>query len=193
MNESLSLDPRSTALVVIDLQRGILVRETSPHANSDVLARSVKLVTACRKAGVQVVLVNVGFSADEKDRLGQPADAPNPPGKVPPGYSDLDPSLGSAESDLLITKRQWGAFYGTALDQQLRRRGIRTIILCGIATNFGVESTARDAWERNYELVFAEDAMAGMAPGAHEFAIKTIFPRLGRIRRTGDILAALPA
>jgi len=193
MNESLTLDPKSTALVVIDLQRGILARETSPHANADVLARSVKLVTACRKAGVQVVLVNVGFSPDEKDRLSLPADAPNPPGKVPPGYSDLDPSLGSAESDLLITKRQWGAFYGTALDQQLRRRGIRTIILCGIATNFGVESTARDAWERNYELVFAEDAMAGMAPGAHEFAIKTIFPRLGRIRRTGDILAALPA
>ena len=193
MNESLTLDPRSTALVVIDLQRGILARETSPHANTDVLARSVKLVTACRRAGVQVVLVNVGFSPDEKDRLSQPSDSPNPPGKVPPGYSDLDPSLGSAANDLLITKRQWGAFYGTALDQQLRRRGIKTIILCGIATNFGVESTARDAWERNYELVFAEDAMAGMAPGAHDFAIKTIFPRLGRIRRTGDILAALPA
>ena len=193
MNESLTLDPKSTAFVVIDLQRGILARETSPHANTDVLARSGKLVTACRKADVQVVLVNVGFSADEKDRLAQPADAPNPPGRVPPGYSDLDPSLGSAESDLLITKRQWGAFYGTALDQQLRRRGIRTIILCGIATNFGVESTARDAWERNYEIIFAEDAMAGMAPGAHEFAVKTIFPRLGRIRRTGDILAALPA
>lgn len=193
MTESLTLDPRSTALVVIDLQRGILARETSPHTNTDVLARSVKLVTACRKASVQVVLVNVGFSLDGRDRLSQPADSPTPPGKVPPGYSELDPSLGSAENDLLITKRQWGAFYGTALDQQLRRRGIKTIILCGIATNFGVESTARDAWERNYDLVFAEDAMAGMAAGAHDFAIKTIFPRLGRIRRTGDILAALPA
>ena len=193
MTGSLSLDLTTTALVVIDLQRGILARETTPHANTDVRARAVTLVDACRKAGVQVVLVNVGFSADEKDRLAQPADSPNPPGALPAGYSDLDPALGSHVNDLLITKRQWGAFYGTALDQQLRRRGIKTIILCGIATNFGVESTARDAWERNYELVFAEDAMAGMTPGAHEFAIKTIFPRLGRIRRTGDILAALPA
>jgi nicotinamidase-related amidase len=193
MTESLVLDPKSTALVVIDLQRGIMARETFPHTVPDVLARSVRLVDSCRKAGVQVVLVNVGFSADEKDRLSQLADSPNPPGRIAPGYSDLDPALGSDPNDLLITKRQWGAFYGTALDQQLRRRGIKTIILCGIATNFGVESTARDAWERNYELVFAEDAMAGMAPGAHEFAIKTILPRLGRIRRTGDILAALPA
>lgn len=192
MTGSLTLDPKSTALVVIDLQRGILARETTPHANTDVRARSVKLVNACRKAGVQVVLVNVGFSPDEKDRLSQPADSPNPPGPLPAGYSDLDPALGSDAGDLLITKRQWGAFYGTALDLELRRRGVTTIILCGIATNFGVESTARDAWERNYALVFAEDAMAGLAPGAHEFAIKTIFPRLGRIRRTSDILAALP-
>jgi nicotinamidase-related amidase len=193
MTDPFTLDPATTALVVIDLQKGILARETSPHAAPDVVARSAQLAARCRKVGATVVLVNVAFSGDEKDRLSQPADSPNPPGRIPPGYSELDPSLGRAENDLLISKRQWGAFYGTALDLQLRRRGVRTIILCGIATNFGVESTARDAWERNYELVFAEDAMAGLAPGAHEFAIKTIFPRLGRVRRTGDILAALPA
>jgi nicotinamidase-related amidase len=140
--------------------------------------------------------VRVSFAADWSDALKQPVDAPNPRAAVaarPAGWDELMPELAQAPGDLLVTKRQWGAFYGTALDLELRRRGITTIILCGIATNFGVESTARDAWERNYALVFAEDAMAGMSPGAHEFAIKTIFPRLGRIRRTGDILAALPA
>lgn len=74
----------------------------------------------------------------------------------------------------------------------LRRRGVRTIVLCGIATNFGVESTARDAWERNYEIVFVEDAMSGLDADAHAFAIAKIFPRLGRIRSTEIVLSSLP-
>ena len=189
----MTLDPATTALVVIDLQRGILGRETTPHAVPDVVARSAQLAAQCRKVGATVVLVNVSFSGDEKHRLAQPVDSPNPPGKMPPGYDILDPALGVVASDILVTKRQWGAFYGTALDLELRRRGVTTIVLCGVATSFGVESTARDAWERNYRIVFAEDAMAGMTPGAHEFAIKTIFPRIGWVRRTSDILAMLPA
>ena len=91
-----------------------------------------------------------------------------------------------------MTKRQWGAFYGTDLDLQLRRRGVKTIVLCGIATNFGVESTARDAWERNYEIIFAEDAMSSMEAESHHFAITRIFPRLGRVRSTEQVLAELP-
>ncbi|HEX4632402.1 MAG TPA: isochorismatase family protein, partial [Gemmatimonadales bacterium] len=82
-------------------------------------------------------------------------------------------------------------FYGTALDLHLRRRGIRTIVLGGIATNFGVESTARDAFERNYELVFVEDAMAALTAEAHAFACQTIFPRIGRVRSTQEVCDAL--
>jgi nicotinamidase-related amidase len=89
----------------------------------------------------------------------------------------------------VITKRQWGAFYGTGLDLDLRRRGKKTIVLGGIATNFGVESTARDAWERNYQLVLVEDAMAGMNNESHQFAIRRIFPRLGRVCGVADVLA----
>ena len=85
------------------------------------------------------------------------------------------------------------AFYGTDLDLQLRRRGLTTIILCGIATEFGVESTARDAYERGYELVFAEDAMTGRNAESHANAIRHIFPRIGRVRRTEEIVAALGA
>jgi nicotinamidase-related amidase len=92
---------------------------------------------------------------------------------------------------IAITKRQWGAFYGTQLDLQLRRRGIKTIVIAGIATNFGVESTARDAFERGYALVFVEDAMAGLTEGAHAFAISTIFPRIGRVRSTEELLKSL--
>jgi nicotinamidase-related amidase len=91
----------------------------------------------------------------------------------------------------VITKRQWGAFYGTELDLQLRRRGIRTIVIGGIATNFGVESTARDAFERGYEQVFAEDAMSSVSAEAHRFAVSVVFPRIGRVRSTDEILQAL--
>jgi len=110
----------------------------------------------------------------------------------PPDWSQLVPEIGPRDGDILITKHQWGAFYGTELDLQLRRRGVRTIVLCGIATNFGVESTARDGWERGYAIVFAEDAMTGLAAEAHQFAISTIFPRLGRVRSTDQILSAIP-
>ena len=98
------------------------------------------------------------------------------------------PELERGPSDIVITKHQWGAFYGTELDLQLRRRGIRTLVLAGISTNFGVESTARDAYERGFEQLFVEDAMSGLSPGAHEFAVKTIFPRIGRIISTRDLL-----
>ena len=186
-----NLDPKSSALVVIDLQRGIVARPTGPHSAADVVARASRLADAFRSAGATVVLVNVAFSVDRRDLLQPPVDSPNPPHTPPPEWSQIVDELHPRDGDLRITKHQWGAFYGTELDLQLRRRGVRTIVLCGIATNFGVESTARDAWERNYAIVFAEDAMAGMSAEAHQFAVGTIFPRIGRVRSTDAILQAL--
>ncbi|HEV2721333.1 MAG TPA: hydrolase [Thermoanaerobaculia bacterium] len=181
----MDFDAASTALVVIDLQRGVVARNCMPHASADVVANAAKLLRRFRERGALVVLVHVGFSADDGDRLKPRADEPAPPrSAISPDFAELVPELGHAPSDVVIVKRQWGAFYGTELDLQLRRRGIKALVLCGIATNFGVESTARDAWERGYELIFVEDAMSGLSPGAHEFAIKTIFPRIGRITTT---------
>ena len=89
------------------------------------------------------------------------------------------PELGPKPATCVVTKHQWGAFYGTELELQLRRRGVKTIVIGGISTNFGVESTARDAFERSFALVFVEDAMAAMSAEAHAFAMANIFPRLG--------------
>lgn len=191
MTDNLVLDPKRTALVLIDLQRGIMGRQTAPHSASDVMARSNQLAKRFREAGAPVVLVNVSFSPTGEDRLSQPIDAPAMP-PMEKGWDELSPDLSRDARDILVTKRQWGAFYGTALDLQLRRRKIDTIVIAGIATNFGVESTARDGYERGYAFVFAEDAMAS-SPGAHEFAITTIFPRLGRVRSSDEIMRALKA
>ena len=106
-------------------------------------------------------------------------------------WSDLVPELNPQENDQRITKKQWGAFYGTDLDLQLRRRKIDTIVLCGISTNIGVESTARFAYEYGYQQFFVEDAMSSRSASEHQHSVETIFPRIGRVRKTMDMLAIL--
>ena len=93
--------------------------------------------------------------------------------------------------DFVITKHQWGAFYGTELDLQLRRHGITSIVLCGIATNIGVESTARFAFEYGFNQIFVEDAMAAMSAEEHALTVAKIFPRIGLVKKTGEILEDL--
>jgi nicotinamidase-related amidase len=190
----LALDPKKTALVVIDLQRGILALPAATYTGDEVVERAAALCRAAREAGSTVVLVRVTPSADGRDALRPLADAPMPASaQLPAGWADLAPELGVQMGDVVITKRQWGAFYGTELDLQLRRRGVDTIILCGISANIGVESTARDAYERVYNLIVVEDAIAARSAEEHAFVMRTVFPRIGRIRKTAEVLAALGA
>ncbi len=187
---SLLLHAKETALVLIDLERAIVSRELQPHTAPDVVARSAKLGEALRQAGGTVVYVHVLLH--EVQRLPADSPMPPPPEPPPPSMSELVPEAGyQPATDILITKRQWGAFHATNLDQALRRKGIKTIILGGIATNFGVESTARAAQEHGYALVFAEDAMSSMKAEMHEFSVKTLFPIMGHVRSTAEILEAL--
>jgi nicotinamidase-related amidase len=147
-----------------------------------------------RKAGGTVVFVHVTPSPDGKDALKPITDAVQAPARaLPPDWADFVPELGVVPTDIVITKRQWGAFYGTELDLQLRRRGVDTILLCGISTSIGVESTARDAFERNYNQIFVEDAMAARDPDEHKHTVLSLFPRIGRVRSTAEVLAAIGA
>lgn len=190
--DALTLDPASTALVLIDLQKGIVARDTAPHAAADVVANAVRLAERFRGVGAPVILVRVSYAADLSDALAPPVDTPPPASTRSADWDQVVPELGPREGDLVVTKRNWGAFYGTDLELQLRRRGVRTIVLGGIATNFGVESTARDAYERAYAQVIVEDATSALSAQAHAFAFTTIFPRFARIRSTEQVLAALP-
>lgn len=185
----MNLNPQTTALVMIDLQHGNVARELAPYPASQVVANSVRLTEACRAAGAAVVYVRVSvgeLAAHEADRA--------LPGLkvIPPNPSDIVPEAGMQPGDFLVTKRQWGAFHATELDQILRRRGIKDIILTGIATNIGVESTARVAHDLGYDLVFVEDAMSSIGAGAHEWTVEHMFPLMGRVRSTEQVLAALP-
>lgn len=187
----LELDPQSTALVLIDLQQGILGYTLAPITGTELLARGQALAGRFRAAGATVVLVNVAFSADGRDALRPQVDEPQalPKGGFPAGWSEFPPGL-MQPGDLLITKRQWGAFHGTELDLQLRRRGIRTIVLGGVSTQIGVESTARQAYEHGYELLIVKDATASSVAEGHDMSMKHILPRLSRLVQSSDIAFA---
>ena len=173
-----------TALVLIDLQKGIVALPTV-HPAADVIERSARLARAFRSKGLPVVLVNVAGGAPGR------ADAAAPGGTRPADWAELVPELERAPQDYTVTKYQWGAFYGTPLDLHLRRRGVTQIVLAGISTSIGVESTARAAHELGYNVTLAVDAMTDLNADAHRNSLERIFPRLGESGSTGDVLAML--
>ena len=188
MANPIILNAKTTALVVIDMQKGIVAQTVRPYDTQTVLANTVKLADDFRAHEAFVVLVNVG-SRDGKDMLRPITDQPLAwSGERPKDWAVIVPELGPKETDHLVTKHQWGAFYGTDLDLQLRRRGIDTIVLCGISTSIGVETTAREAYQHGYQQIFVEDAMAAMSAEEHHHTVQYIFPRMGRIRVTADVV-----
>jgi nicotinamidase-related amidase len=191
MADDLTFNPQQTALVLIDLQKGILNMKGAPYDSSTVLSNAVRLIERFHEQQALVVLVHVGYSEDGHDAINVPTDASRTARDLPDDWMEFPPELTPQKQDLVITKRQWGAFYGTALDMQLRRRGIDTLVMGGIATNIGVESTARDAYERNYAQVFAEDAMTSMSTEAHGFSVEHILKRIGRVRSTEEVIEGM--
>lgn len=167
-----SLDPQS-ALIVIDLQKGILSRPTA-HPLADVIAKSAGLAEAFRRRGLPVVLVNVASKR-----------APSP------DFSELVPELNRRDEDLLITKQTWGAFTNTGLADKLAEKGVTQLVITGVATSIGVESTARQAHELGYKVVTVSDAMTDVSPEAHENSLTRIFPRLGQVGTRQEIEALL--
>ena len=186
----LHINREKTALVVIDLQKGIAGQDAKPHSAQDVIRNAAKLAEAFRKNSMPVFLVHVmmtpeiALTTESDETFVRPA-------QLPPDWADIVPELGPRPTDIVITKRQWGAFYGTDLELQLRRRGKDTIVLCGISTDFGVESTARFAYEYGFSQIFAEDAMSARSAEQHNAAVKYILRRLGRVRSTMEILNAI--
>jgi nicotinamidase-related amidase len=188
--KELIIDKTKTALVIIDLQKGIVSQPTKPYLAQDVIKNASKLVNVFRKNNMPVFLVHVIITKETmlnvlSDESFLSSSAPSS------DWSEFVPEMSPTSKDIVISKRQWGAFYGTDLELQLRRRGINTIVLCGISTDFGVESTARFAYEYGFQQIFAEDAMAARSAEQHNAAVNFTFKRIGRVRKTNEILKAL--
>lgn len=188
--ESDIIQANKTALVVIDLQKGIVSMESEPYSATQVIQNASRLVNTFSEKGAYVALVRVS-SIDGKDMLKPNSDLKRKPMQLPEGWDSLVPELANVKNTHVITKRQWGAFYGTELDLQLRRRGIDTIVLCGVSTGIGVDTTAREAYQRGYHQIFVEDAMAASTKEEHDYVCKYIFPRIGKIRSSEEVAISL--
>ncbi len=171
------------ALVVIDLQRGVAAMPCA-HPVGEIAARVARLARAFRDRQLPVILVNVAGRAPGRTDQ-QVAFSP------PAGWTELLPELERQPSDYTLTKLQPGAFYGTALEQILRRRGATQLVLTGIATSIGVEATARTAYDHGYHVVLAIDAMTDRSLEAHRHSVEVIFPRIGETTTTDALLAHL--
>ncbi|MEK0097251.1 hydrolase [Streptomyces sp. NPDC056002] len=185
-----TLDER-TALVVIDLQKGIVGAPTTPYTGAEVVARSVELARAFRSHGLPVVLVRVSAAADGADAVPGRNETQGRTGARPEGWDVIVDELSGHPEDITVTKRNWGAFFGTDLDLQLRRRGITQVVMTGVATSIGVESSARAAHEHGYHVTLATDAMTDLDVEAHRNSIERIFPRLGETGTTEEIAELL--
>jgi nicotinamidase-related amidase len=177
------LDPK-TALIVIDLQKG-LVDLPLVHPIADIVKRSRLLVDAFRNRGLPVVLVNVAGGASGRTE--------QPRGSVPraPGWTDFIPELDHQPGDIVVTKHTWGAFASTDLERRLKTLGVTQVVIVGVATGTGVESTARQAYEQGFNVTLAVDAMTDRRPEAHDYSIKNVFPRLGETGTTQEIINLL--
>jgi nicotinamidase-related amidase len=188
--QELTVDKAKTALVVIDLQKGIAAQPTKPYPAHEVITNAAKLVNTFRKNDMPVFLVHVIITKETMLNVVSDESFSRP--SLPSSdWAEFVPEMSPTPKDIVIAKRQWGAFYGTDLELQLRRRGMDTIVLCGISTDFGVESTARFAYEYGFQQIFAEDAMASRSEEQHNAAVNFIFKRIGRVRKTNEILKAL--
>jgi nicotinamidase-related amidase len=179
------LEPTS-ALILIDLQKGI-VESVRPTVDG-VLTNAAALADAFRAQGRAVVLVNVAGGAPGRTDA-QAAGGSRP--TMSADFAELVPELGSDPKDILLTKHRWGAFTGSDLDKQLRALGVTQVVLGGVSTSAGVETTARSAYELGYHVVLAVDAMLDRDPVSHEHSIARVFPRLGETTTTAEVLAAL--
>jgi len=180
-----ALDPK-TALIVVDLQKGIVAMPVA-HPVDGVIRNAATLAKAFRSHHLPVVLVNVDRGAP-----GRTEQAPRVR-SMPDGWTDLIPELDQQPTDHLVTKRTWGSFTGTGLADYLHAQNVTQVVIVGVATTAGVESTARHAHELGFHVTLATDAMTDMNLDAHTNSIALIFPRMAETGTTEEILTLLNA
>ena len=178
-----TLDP-NTALILVDLQKGIVARDAKPYSSAEVVAKAATLAKAFRAHKLPVVLVHVTGGAPGRN------EQPKPPSPAP-DWTDLVPELDRQPEDHVVTKKSWGAFAHTGLEEHLKAQGVTQVVIAGIATAIGVESTARQAYEAGFNVTLPVDAMTDLRPETHENSVTRIFPRLGETGTAEEVIGLL--
>jgi nicotinamidase-related amidase len=183
---SLSQLDEKIALIVIDLQKGIVALPASPYLIGEVINRAAELARYFRECGLPVVLVNVTGGAPGRTDADRRRSV-----SLPPDWAEIVPELNVHPNDYILTKQRPGAFIGTDLNGYLRQQGVTQVVLAGVATSNGVESTARSAYDHGYNVTLVIDAMTDRDPDMHRHCIEKIFPRLGETATTDEVLRLL--
>jgi nicotinamidase-related amidase len=189
-NDTAKLDPRRTALLVMDYQPAILERVDDPDA---LAARASEAIATLREAGATIGYVRVGFTDEDMEAVPEGA----PMGRVrqmprdfinadSPG-TQVDERVAPRDGDIVVRKVRVGSFGTTDLDEQLRARGVDTLVLAGISTSGVLLSTVRDAHDRDYRLFVLADASADPDPEVHEFLVEKVFPRQAEVIEVADL------
>ena len=180
-----TLDPKST-LIVVDLQKGVLAH-SCVHPVSKIVQNAVALANAFRDHKLPVVLVNVSGVAPGRTEQSLSK------GPRATDWAELTPELDQHAEDYRVTKRTWDAFTNTGLDVYLKGKGVTQVVLAGVATSIGVESTARLAYALSCNVTLATDAMSDRSAEAHDNSVSYIFPRLGETGTTQEIIRLVTA
>lgn len=180
-----ALDP-TCALVVVDVQV-VTTSFPSAHDMETVVAHVARLASSFRERSLPVVFTIADLNNPPAGRT----QYDRPRAEVPSASLALSSALGTEESDIVLTKSGWGAFQGTRLEEMLRARGVTQVVVVGLATGFGVESTARQAYDAGFHVVLVADAMTGPDLEGHNHTVQRVFPALGHVVTTDVLLASL--
>lgn len=183
------LDTRP-ALIVVDLRNEMSDMPAGPSIK-DIINRSSELAEAFRERGLPVVLVSLSGGAPGRTDARAAMEAAGKEMKLPAHAGEPADDLHAQLNDIRIVKRRWGAFTGTTLHDDLQRAEVTQVIIVGVATSIGVESTARSAHELGYNVVLVSDVMADIDPDTHNNSIDRVFPRLGEVTTHADVLESL--
>jgi ureidoacrylate peracid hydrolase len=203
--------PRHTALVVIDMQNdfiakdGLIAREGRDVSQAEAMAQELpKLLKTAREAGVFVVFVRNVYTTDNNFYLSdvwlEQAARKRNGGytRIPvcgenswsgDFYGDVRPLPGEP----IVTKHRYSAFYNTDLDTILRANGIRTVVLTGVVTNVCVETSAREAFVRDYYVAVVKDGTAAYSQADHDMTLSNIDRFFGEVTSIAELQTLWPA
>ena len=184
-----TLVDRRAALIVVDLERGVIPYVDASTASS-VVANAARLAAAFRDTG-RLVVLTVQHPGGPPGRRDAPRAATTTSSDFTDftDFTDLVPELDRRPTDLLVNKSQWGAITGTGLHDRLQAAAVTQVVLCGIATSMGVETTARTAWELGYNVLIVGDATADPSRERDEHSRRHVFPLISQIRDVNEVIA----
>lgn len=193
MTAMLSLDPKTSALLVMDFQTGIV--EMIASGQKELLERTAALLGAARQSGMRVVHVVVGFRAGYPEVSARNASfGPiRESGRFAEGSAgtEVHAAVAPKPGEVVVTKHRVSAFAGTDLDMILRANGVETLVLAGIATSGVVLSTVRHAADADYRIVVVEDCCADRDPEVHRVLMEKVFARQATVMKAEEVVGAL--